>query len=80
MGTETLYFWQKMPELLRLKVAYPHHKMLHLSSKVNSQHKTELVLNQQPLKDSITVRVRSISWGELKFSAIFAFMAEGERA
>ena len=77
MSTETLYFWLKMPELQSLKVGYPHHKILHLSCKVNS-YKTELVHHHQPLiiPEGISVRVRSISWGEPKFSAIFAFWAE----
>ena len=45
-------------------------KILHLSCKINS-YKTERVHNHQPLvvPEGISVRVRSISWGEPKFSA-----------
>ena len=47
-----------------------------------NSYKVELVhINQHLMvREGISVRVRSIFWGEIKFSAIFAFLAEWEKA
>ena len=65
MSTETLYFDQKITEILRFKVGYPHHKILHLSCKINC-YKVELVHNHQLLivLEDISVKVRCIFWGK----------------
>ena len=48
MSTDTLYFYPKLLEIKRLKFGYPHHKIMHLSIKINC-HEIELVSYHHPL-------------------------------
>ena len=53
------------------------HKILHLSCKINC-YKVKLVHNHQLLivPEDISVKGRSIFWGEILFLATFAFLVE----
>ena len=65
MSTETLYFYQIMPEIDRLKVGYPLHKIMHLSNRINCA-KVKLVSYHQFLR--VTNSIFGTFWGEIQFS------------
>ena len=54
--TESLYLYKIMPEIERLKVGYPLHKIMHLSNRINLSN-DKLVSYHQFLRVT-----NSISW------------------